>query len=97
MKIRIANKKHGARGWYVGRPSPLGNPFPMRDESERMQVIAQYREWLNAKIAAKDAAVMKELEAMTHVADLTLVCWCAPLPCHAEVIRDALLKMTETK
>jgi hypothetical protein len=27
------------RGIYVGRPSPLGNPFAMRHETERDQVI----------------------------------------------------------
>ena len=40
MKILITNKKAGGRGVYVGRPSPLGNPFALRDEAEREQVIA---------------------------------------------------------
>ena len=28
---------------------------------------------------------------------LTLICWCAPQPCHAEVIRDAVLGMVQAR
>jgi len=29
--ITVGNKQRGARGIYVGRPSPLGNPFAMQE------------------------------------------------------------------
>ena len=44
--ITVGNKKHGACGVYVGRPSPLGNPFAMQGEAERAAVIRAYEDWL---------------------------------------------------
>lgn len=44
--IKVGNKKHGARGIYVGRPPPLGNPFTMQGEETRAQVIRAYEDWL---------------------------------------------------
>jgi hypothetical protein len=41
--ITVGNKKLGARGIYVGRPSPLGNPFPLQCEAQRSAVIAVRR------------------------------------------------------
>lgn len=36
-------------------------------------------------------AELRRLRALLTKHDrLTLVCWCAPKPCHAEIIRDAL-------
>jgi len=43
IQIQILNKKRGGVGEYVGRPSPLGNPFPLRDEGEREAVVARFR------------------------------------------------------
>ena len=97
MKITVASKRDGASGWYVGRPSALGNPFTMRTEADRDRVIGQYREWLAHKIADRDAAVMNELNAMLKHEEITLVCWCAPKRCHADVIAQWLHTMSETK
>ncbi len=79
----------GVGQWmYVGRAMPayglkssvLGNPF----RGERMAVIAQFGQWLLARIKDGDKAVQAAvLEASQMKA---LVCWCAPLPCHASVI-----------
>ncbi len=32
-----------------------------------------------------------ERDLLAKHGKLVLVCWCAPKPCHAEIIRDALL------
>jgi hypothetical protein len=91
-----ANKRAGAVEEYVGRPSPLGNPFVMRAESDRAEVIAMYREWLRAKLAKKDKRVCAEMNRLWKRArehgELTLVCWCAPRACHGDVIREVLLE-----
>jgi hypothetical protein len=65
---------------YVGRPSKWGNQFVMgRDGMDRSTVIAKYEAWLEAHDEVKRAAV-RELRGKD------LVCWCAPLACHAEVL-----------
>ena len=79
---------------YVGRPSPLGNPFQLGRDGSRAEVIARYRHWLWAQLQVPGSSQRRELEqllAQAQVGSLELLCWCAPLPCHAEVIRSALL------
>ena len=70
---------------YVGRPTKWGNPFQIGPDGNRAQVIEKYKVWLQQSpallIAAKQELVGKNLE-----------CWCAPLPCHA----DILLKIANT-
>lgn len=51
MNIKVVNKKGliSELGWtdiYVGRPGVLGNPFVMKSEADRDNVIAAYRKWL---------------------------------------------------
>jgi len=64
---------------YIGRPSKWGNPFPLEDESERLEVIEQYRRWIlmQPKLLA---VILEELEGKV------LGCWCAPKPCHGNVL-----------
>lgn len=87
---------------YVGRPSPLGNPFSHQTgtlaryrTANRTEAIESYRHWLAHELKAKNLQVIKALEALTP--DSTLVCWCAPLPCHADVIARAYAWWTSQK
>lgn len=96
--ISILNgKRDGWVGEYVGRPmsgrpgSALGNPFKTKAHTVEAHtvVVEQYREWLWQKIKTKDAPVCCELNRLKQQAiagNLDLICWCAPLPCHADVI-----------
>ena len=83
---------------YVGRPSPLGNPFQLGRDGSRAEVIARYRLWLWARMQDPGSIQRRELErllARAQAGRLELLCWCAPLPCHAEVIRSALAWLAE--
>lgn len=100
IEISIANRKRAsasvlAEGVYVGRPSALGNPYSAASVG-RSTAIEQYRDWLRDKIAARDRPVCEALDRLLQHAlaqrKLILVCWCAPLACHAEVIADELAK-----
>ncbi|MFN9645325.1 MAG: DUF4326 domain-containing protein [Cyanobacteriota bacterium] len=61
---------------YVGRPGALGNPFLVGRDGSQEEVIAKYRRWL---------------WELAWEGELALLCWCHPLPCHAEVVRGAVL------
>ncbi len=79
---------------YVGRPSPLGNPFQLGRDGSRAEVISGYRLWLWAQLQVPGSPQWRDLErllAQAQVGPLELLCWCAPLSCHAEVISSALL------
>lgn len=66
---------------FVGRPSKWGNPFKLRnrlDPYERESVIRRYRQWV-----CEQPALVK---ALPELRGKSLVCWCAPAPCHADVL-----------
>ena len=94
--IKIGNRKNGDWGVYCGRPSPLGNPYEMEDQSikERNRVCNLYTLWLHDKIAEEDPSVLRMFqnldEAHKYSGELTLLCWCAPLRCHCETIKRYL-------
>ena len=91
--ISVGNKQHGAKGMYVGRPSPLGNPFAMQGESTRAQVIRDYEEWLAEQLLDPCSAAsteMSKLAALARKQDICLLCWCAPKACHADIIKRTI-------
>ena len=97
ITIVVGNRKFGAKGEYVGRPSPLGNPFEINAKigNTRDVVINKYRQWLKEKIAKRDSVVLSALETLRKRAieqrTLILVCWCSPDKCHADVIGQILI------
>ena len=86
----------------VDRSSVLGNPFIMNNENERQFVCNQYENWFNngnvtLKIPyEKLLKINDELERLKELYKkynkLELFCWCAPKRCHAETIKEYLLK-----
>lgn len=101
IRIEIGNRKRGADGHYIGRPSPLGNPFRLHSEAERDDVIAKYAAWLEARLQEGDEAVRRELNRLYMEAvrrgSLRLVCWCSPRRCHAEVIAQKLATVLQDR
>lgn len=96
--------KHPASdGVYVGRTRSVGslyrdalhelaNPFSVKQYG-RDGCIARYRKWLWQKIQDRDPSVLDALEKLKCIhgtGELNLVCHCAPLPCHADVIKACL-------
>lgn len=79
---------------YVGRPSPLGNPFRIGRDGGRDQVIALFAHWFDLQRSVfADGVVARELARLTDLAragDLVLVCHCAPLDCHARIIKEVI-------
>jgi hypothetical protein len=74
---------------YVGRPSPLGNPYRVGQHGTREEIIARYEKWLGTTDAAlRELIRLNEMDKAGR--DLVLACWCAPLPCHADVIKKVI-------
>lgn len=90
----IVGKKWDKGAVYIGRPSPLGNPFVMHGEHTRDQVCDQYQAWFDKKVAEEDPAVMSELRRLYKLAQqtgsLTIGCYCAPKRCHGDTIKRFL-------
>ena len=79
---RVLNKRHvGAPSGaiYVGRGSKWGNPFRIGSDGDRATVIAKYERWLVDQ--------HQLLRALDELRDHDLVCFCAPLACHGDILR----------
>jgi hypothetical protein len=91
MTIRVVNKKtFRGKGYYIGRPSALGNPFTMKNESERDSVIAKYKEWFYQQLKNNENVKLEIrylCELHSRGEDINLICWCAPKACHGDVIK----------
>lgn len=94
-EIAIVNKHHGKQGEYIGRGSPLGNPFPINNAigDTREVVIAKYDGWLREQIYLGNPAVLHELQRLGDLAisgPVSFQCFCAPQKCHGDVIKRLL-------
>ena len=71
----------------IGRGTPFGNPFRVADHG-RQQAIALFRLWLwrERLDEGRDREAVAEIAAL-HGRDLA--CFCAPRPCHGEVLIKA--------
>jgi len=79
----------------TGEPGRWGNPFSHRPSrvagvivvATREEAIARYRRWLWAEIEAARV----DLAELTSLHGKALGCWCAPAPCHGEVLAAAAM------
>jgi hypothetical protein len=67
---------------YIGRGTPLGNPFTVANYGS--SALELYRRWLWDRLAARDSAVLAEMSRITDAH--YLVCSCKPRPCHGDVV-----------
>jgi hypothetical protein len=78
---KVLNKhRHGqlAGSVYIGRPGKWGNPFVVGRDGGREQVVALYRRWIMSQ--------SRLLGSLGELRGRDLVCYCAPLPCHGDVL-----------
>ena len=79
--MRVLNRSKDAEPFdsiYVGRPSKWSNPFVIGRDGTRAQVIELYR--ISDRVRGREAEIRRELRGRD------LVCWCSPLPCHADIL-----------
>jgi hypothetical protein len=94
--VEVANKrtckKAGDGVVYIGRPSVLGNRYVIGKHGTREEVIEKYRQWLR-KVWVEGGEVKQDLLRLVGLVkrgDLTLVCWCKPLACHGDVLKQTI-------
>ena len=66
---------------YVGRPTLWGNPWKAGQHGTRAEVVARYRRYAIERLR-------QEPSWLTPLKGKDLVCWCAPLECHADVLLE---------
>lgn len=65
---------------YIGRGSKWGNPYRIGPDGDRAEVIRKYAEMLHDRRPDLADAARTELKGKY------LGCYCAPLPCHGDVL-----------
>jgi hypothetical protein len=91
--------------FYIGRSksgNPLGNPFTHNGVrtsiaklsfKTREEAIAAYEKYFD-KMYGKDEEITKAFDEIyehyKNGEDIYLQCFCAPLPCHGQIIADRL-------
>jgi hypothetical protein len=78
---RVLNKHHAgvpAGAVYIGRGNKWGNRFVIGRDGDRAAVIAKYERWL--------ARQHHLLRALDELRGCDLVCFCAPRPCHGDLL-----------
>lgn len=83
--MKVLNKRdvNGSIDMYIGRGSPWGNPYVIGKDGNRAEVIAKYKKY----------AVMMLSENphwLYRLRGKDLVCFCAPLACHGDVLLEMI-------
>ena len=88
MTPRLYNRHHRdapSDAVYIGRGSPWGNPFRIGVHGNRAEVIERFR-----------CETLPTLD-LQPLRGKSLVCYCAPLPCHGDVLLQAAAEFGEGK
>lgn len=90
---RVVHIQHEPYDVYIGRAAPRArpplpaskwrNPFTVGRDGDRATVIARYGD-------EHLPAHPELLASLSELEGLTLGCWCAPLPCHGDVLVELL-------
>jgi len=104
IKVVNIHRHHGAidavDAVVMRGKSQLANPYPMHDRSdtERSRVINEFRRYLFKRLQDKNSPQYREIKRLTALykkqGSLTLACCCKPKPCHADVIKSAILNLS---
>ena len=96
--IRVVNRKTWkGEGHYVGRPTPMGNPYSHVvgtlaefKVGSRDEAVERYGEWLEGRLDGDNPTTrmfVSLLDEYERTGEMTLVCSCSPLRCHADTIK----------
>lgn len=96
------NHKPTSKDIYIGRGSPLGNPYTHLDlettrasfqTASREESINLFENYINEKINQKDQIICDELNRIYLQAkenNVYLVCSCRPKSCHGNIIKKII-------
>ena len=96
-KIEVLNYKTdkviGALCIMQSKGATLGNPF--YKTKDRTASILAFRKYLWLEMQKPESKIRKEIERLTvnylKGKNIRLYCCCAPLPCHGDVIKKAII------
>jgi len=105
MILNVKNKRThvaapGVVDVYCGRGSVLGNPFSHKEGTKakfvmesRDEAVEAYRGYFKEQMETNSAFLneMRRIYRIARKQEVNLICYCAPLRCHCDVIRGFML------
>lgn len=79
-KQMVVHHKRDTHDVYIGRPGKWGSPFVIGRDGTRAEVIEKYREYIQGRPDL--------LDNLGELRGKVLGCWCAPAPCHGDVLAE---------
>lgn len=79
---------------YIGRPSVYGNPIRLSAGEPRGATLERYEVYLRSQCkhgGTLKNAILKLAERVARGENIELECFCAPLGCHGDLLRKAIL------
>lgn len=80
---RVVHCKREPYDVLIDRTTKWGNPWRIGSHGTRADVIRKYRAWL---MEDRQADLRDEVRRVLR--GKTLGCWCAPRPCHGDVLLE---------
>jgi hypothetical protein len=78
--VSVVHLKRAPFDVRIDRRSKWGNPFVIGRDGDRAEVIEKYRAWIKTQPDL--------LAALPELRGKRLGCWCAPQPCHGDVLTE---------
>lgn len=78
----VVNRKREPFDVDIGRPGKWGNPYVIGQHGTRQEVLAKYKQHISVRGDL--------LQALLELRGKRLGCWCAPLPCHGDILLELL-------
>ena len=75
--VHLNKAKYDVR---IDRATKWGNPFVIGRDGNRGEVIAKYSAWIRTQPHL--------MNALPELREKVLGCWCAPSPCHGDVLAE---------
>lgn len=80
MPTTVVNLRHDFCDVQICRPGQWGNPFLIGLDGTRTECVEKYREWIKTQ--------PQLLAQLPMLKGKRLGCFCAPLPCHGDVLKE---------
>jgi hypothetical protein len=93
VAVKVLKMGNAEPGWdctYIGRGSKWGNPYVIGKDGDRDEVIAKFRAYAEVRLK-HFPDWLEPLEGQN------LLCFCAPLPCHGDVLVSLIKGLEESE
>ena len=84
--VVFIKKEDGEKERFPKRSSIFANPFKIGSDGSRDEVLEKYRIYITKKLDNNNSLQ----EELLKLEGKNLGCWCAPEPCHANILLELI-------